>query len=74
MYIAFSSVSFLVGNREIAKAAQCILEIQTLRSESDLSGIHIIDNQSRYIQKANEDIISNAQRLLLQGLLYNNPF
>ncbi len=60
------------GTRELAKSAQCILELELIRKEADLSGIHVIDNETHWIVKAGEDILNNASRMLLQGMETQN--
>jgi len=56
------------ASRELPKAAQCLFELETIRKESDLSGIEIIDNETRWIVKASEEVMTTASRMLTQGL------
>jgi len=62
------------GNRELAKAAQCIYEIESLRRETTLplQGIEVVDSEVRWIMKANEDVMNNASRMLMQGMETQN--
>ncbi len=46
--------------------------LELIRKEADLSGIHVVDAETRWIVKAGEDVMSNASRLLLQGMETQN--
>lgn len=60
------------GARELAKAAQCVLDLESLRKEGDLNGIAVVDAETRWIMKAGEDVMNNASRILIQGLESQN--
>eukprot|EP01114_Cavostelium_apophysatum_P021150 TRINITY_DN7293_c0_g1_i1.p1 TRINITY_DN7293_c0_g1~~TRINITY_DN7293_c0_g1_i1.p1 ORF type:complete len:805 (-),score=214.23 TRINITY_DN7293_c0_g1_i1:12-2381(-) len=56
------------GSRELAKAAQCVLELENIRSEADLGGINVIDAETRWIVKAGNDVANSSSKMLSQGL------
>ena len=73
LYLARKLKSHLqAGSRELAKAAQCILELELIRKEADLTGIIVIDNETQWIIQAGEDVLTNASRMLNQGLETQN--
>lgn len=73
LYLARKLKSHLQGgSRELPKAAQCVLELEVIRKESDLSGITVIDIETRWILKASEDVLTGAARMLLQGMETQN--
>ncbi|CAK8697833.1 unnamed protein product [Clavelina lepadiformis] len=56
------------GLREITKAAQSLSELDFLSEGVDLSGIEILESDRTFIQRAKEEVTSQATRLLEQGI------
>lgn len=56
------------GTKELALAASVIQEIEFIKRESDLSGIEVVDIESKWIVRAAQDISQNSSRILLQGI------
>eukprot|EP01103_Thecamoeba_quadrilineata_P007480 TRINITY_DN17354_c0_g1_i1.p1 TRINITY_DN17354_c0_g1~~TRINITY_DN17354_c0_g1_i1.p1 ORF type:complete len:764 (+),score=135.41 TRINITY_DN17354_c0_g1_i1:36-2327(+) len=60
------------GIRELPKAAQCLHEINLLQKEESLTGITVIDEEMNYILQSEQEILSQASRILIQGLETQN--
>ncbi|EFA82182.1 oligomeric Golgi complex component [Heterostelium album PN500] len=58
----------LKDGRDMAKAAQSIHEIDTIRKENNLSGITIVDQQVEWLNRCREQVVTTAGNLLLQGM------
>ncbi|KAJ3122430.1 Conserved oligomeric Golgi complex subunit [Nowakowskiella sp. JEL0407] len=61
-----------VNEREIARAATCICEIEALLSEVDLSGIEVVDKELDFIANSKLLVVDCAEKLLDSGLKSQN--
>ncbi|KAJ3414234.1 Conserved oligomeric Golgi complex subunit [Chytridiales sp. JEL 0842] len=53
---------------DLSQAAVTVNEIETVLQESDLSGIHVVDNSIPKVTAAKEKVISEAEKQLQAGL------
>eukprot|EP01136_Pigoraptor_vietnamica_P036041 Opistho-1_new@9359 len=60
------------GSREAAKAAQTLSEIDSLLLEADISGVHAVDREARWIASARQQIEAEAVEMLLRGMETQN--
>jgi len=56
------------GIKEITKAAQSLRELEHLSEGIDLHGIEVFDENQIFFHQAKEEVLSNAKRILDQGL------
>ncbi|KAF9580890.1 Conserved oligomeric Golgi complex subunit, partial [Lunasporangiospora selenospora] len=60
------------GDLELTKAALTLSEVDTLLLESDLQGIHVVDNEVRNLESVRGRIIDSADRILQEGMASQN--
>ncbi|XP_021344387.1 conserved oligomeric Golgi complex subunit 5-like, partial [Mizuhopecten yessoensis] len=61
------------GAREITKAAQSLNELDYICEGVDFAGVEIIEQDRRFIRGARNDVETQAQKMLDQGLETQNP-
>ncbi|KAF9157914.1 Conserved oligomeric Golgi complex subunit, partial [Actinomortierella ambigua] len=60
------------GDIELTKAALTLSEIDALLQESDLEGIHIVDEEVKKLESVRTNIIDSADRMLQEGMRTQN--
>lgn len=60
------------GSREITKAAQSLNELDYICDGVDLTGIEVIEQDRRFVKQARQEVESQAQKMLEQGMETQN--
>ncbi|KAG0302021.1 Conserved oligomeric Golgi complex subunit [Dissophora globulifera] len=60
------------GDLELTKAALTLSEVDALLQESDLEGIHVIDNEVKNLESVRGRIVESADRMLQEGMSAQN--
>ncbi|KAH3880912.1 hypothetical protein DPMN_004834, partial [Dreissena polymorpha] len=60
------------GAREITKAAQSLNELDYICEGVDLSGIEVIEQDRRFVKQARQEVETQAQKMLEQGMESQN--
>ncbi|KAF9430931.1 Conserved oligomeric Golgi complex subunit [Podila epigama] len=60
------------GDLELTKAALTLSEVESLLQESDLEGIHVVDNEVRNLEHVRGRIIEMADKMLQDGMSTQN--
>ncbi|KAG0006602.1 Conserved oligomeric Golgi complex subunit [Modicella reniformis] len=56
------------GDLELTKAALTLSEVDTLLQESNLEGIHVVDNEVKNLESVRIRIVESADRILQEGM------
>ncbi|KAG0356673.1 Golgi transport complex subunit 5-domain-containing protein [Gamsiella multidivaricata] len=56
------------GDLELTKAALTLSEVDALLQESDLEGIHVVDNEIKNLETVRGRIVDSADRMLQEGM------
>ncbi|ELR11918.1 Hypothetical protein ACA1_275280, partial [Acanthamoeba castellanii str. Neff] len=67
LYLAKKLRSHLDTQR-LPEAAECLYELEQIRKTADLTGIHVVDKETQWIMKADEDVTNGASLMLIQGM------
>ncbi|KAG0303672.1 Conserved oligomeric Golgi complex subunit [Linnemannia gamsii] len=60
------------GDLELTKAALTLSEVDALLQESDLEGIHVVDQEVRNLESVRGRIVESADRMLQEGMSSQN--
>ncbi|ELR14443.1 golgi family protein, putative [Acanthamoeba castellanii str. Neff] len=71
LYLAKKLRSHLDTQR-LPEAAECLYELEQIRKTADLTGIHVVDKETQWIMKADEDVTNGASLMLIQGMETQN--
>jgi len=71
LYVVKQLRDYLDSNK-LPEAAESLHELDMIRSQSDLTGIKLIDKEIEWIVHAQENVLQSAERMLLQGMESQN--
>ncbi|KAI8604512.1 Golgi transport complex subunit 5-domain-containing protein [Dissophora ornata] len=60
------------GDLELTKAALTLSEVDALLQESDLEGVHVVDNEVKNLESVRVRIVDSADRMLQEGMSSQN--